>query len=278
MAPLLGARHRSVLHYHGEVAGRQEPKRSAPDGVSSVPGNHTSAAPGSGAAQDAPMRRTVAAVVADRLRTMILHGELPPGERVVVQPLADAFGVSQIPIREALRQLQAEGLVINEPQRGVTVAPMSAQDLLDLYEFRRLIEPEITVRALARAGPGWDRELRCALQRLYDTIDDPGSDRYMREHSEFHWALIAPAATPVMRRTIEQLWQMSERYIRLTVASREHRRVYANHHKPLVDALASGDPDRVRDEMIRHLSEAEELVLGPHEDTFSAQDPSRTSA
>lgn len=224
------------------------------------------------------MRRTMAAVVADRLRTMILHGELPPGERVVVQPLADAFGVSQIPIREALRQLQAEGLVINEPQRGVTVAPMSAQDLLDLYDFRRLIEPEITVQALARAGPGWDRELRRALQRLYDTIDDPGSDRYMREHSEFHWALIAPAATPVIRRTIDQLWQMSERYIRLTVASREHRRVYAHHHEPLVDALVSGDPDRVREEMIRHLSEAEELVLGPHEGTVSAQDPPRSSA
>lgn len=211
----------------------------------------------------APLRRTMAAVVADRLRTMILQGELAPGERVVVKPLADSFGVSQIPIREALRQLQAEGLVINEPQRGVRVAPMSAQDLMDLYDSRRLVEPEITVRALRLAQPGPNRELRSALRRLYDTIDDLGSDRYMQEHSAFHWALIAPAVSPVMGRIVDQLWQMSERYIRLTVASRDNRQLYAHHHEPLVEAMESGDEDRVRAEMIRHLSEAEELVLAP---------------
>lgn len=205
----------------------------------------------------------MAAVVADRLRTMILHGELPPGERVKVQRLEEAFGVSQIPIREALRQLEAEGLVTNEPQRGVTVAPMSAQDLLDLYDFRRLVEPEITARALGAAGPGRDRELRRALRRLYDTIDDPGSDRYMLEHSAFHWALMAPAASPVTRRVVDQLWQMSERYIRLTVASPADRRTYALHHETLCEAMESGDAARVRDEMVRHLSEAEEIVLGP---------------
>jgi DNA-binding GntR family transcriptional regulator len=245
-----------VLPYDGRVASGQEPAQTAAD---------RAAAGGRGPAKAAPLRRTMAAVVADRLRTMILQGELPPGDRVVVQPLADAFGVSQIPIREALRQLQAEGLVINEPQRGVTVAPMSAQDLLDLYDFRRLIEPEITVRALELARPGRDGELRQALSRLYETIDDPGSDQYMQEHSAFHWALIAPAASPVMRRVVELLWQMSERYIRLTVASPEHRRVYAHHHEPLVAAMESGDANRVREEMIRHLSEAEEVVLGPRD-------------
>ncbi len=215
------------------------------------------------AGQGAPLRKTIAAVVADRLRTMILQGDLPAGERLKVQRLEETFGVSQIPIREALRQLEAEGLVTNVPQRGVTVAPMSAEDLLDLYDFRRLIEPEITARAMQAASPARGRDLRRALRRLHETVDDPGSDRYMQEHSAFHWELIAPAASPVIRRVVEQLWQMSERYIRLTVASPEHRRTYAQHHEPLVAAMESGDADLVRAEMIRHLSEAEELVLGP---------------
>jgi DNA-binding GntR family transcriptional regulator len=219
----------------------------------------------------------MAAVVADRLRTMILQGDLPPGERVKVQRLEETFGVSQIPIREALRQLEAEGLVTNMPQRGVTVAPMSAQDLLDLYEFRRLIEPEITAQAMLAAPPGHDRELRTALRRLDDTVGDPGSDRYMREHSAFHWALMAPAASPVMQRVVEQLWQMSERYIRLTVASPEARRTYAQHHEPLVEAMESGDADRVRAEMVAHLSEAEEIVLGPKSGS-AASEPSCTDS
>jgi DNA-binding GntR family transcriptional regulator len=203
----------------------------------------------------------MAAEVADRLRTMILQGSLPAGERLKVQRLEQEFGVSQIPIREALRQLEAEGLLTNFPQRGVTVAPMTAEDLFDLYDFRRMVEPEISVRAMEAGGAGRGEELRQALRKLTDTVDDPGSDQYMREHSAFHWALIEPAVTPVSRRVVEQLWQMSERYIRLTVASPEHRRTYAQHHEPLVAAMESGDAELMRAEMIRHLSEAEEIVL-----------------
>ena len=125
----------------------------------------------------------------------------------------------------------------------------------------------VSPRAMQAARPGYGRELRRALRRLGETIDDPGSDRYMREHTAFHWALIEPAASPVMRRVVEQLWQMSERYIRLTVASQETRRTYAQHHEPLVDAMESGDAGRVRAEVVRHLSEAEEIVLGPRHGT-----------
>jgi DNA-binding GntR family transcriptional regulator len=76
---------------------------------------------------------------------------------------------------------------------------------------------------------------------------------------------MAPAASPVVRRVVEQPWQMSERYIWLTVASPEHRRTYALHHEILCEAVASGDSDRVSREMIRHLSEAEEIALGPRD-------------
>ena len=184
---------------------------------------------------------------------------------------------------EAFRQSARQRLfapLTRDPQANDRNQPNGnfvAHQTVDLYihpwrllRASLLAEPDTTVRALGLGRTGRDGELRQALSRLYATIDDPGSDQYMQEHSAFHWALIAPAASPVMRRVVELLWQMSERYIRLTVASPEHRRVYAHHHEPLVAAMESGDPNRVREEMIRHLSEAEEVVLGPRDNDLPA--------
>jgi DNA-binding GntR family transcriptional regulator len=207
-----------------------------------------------------PLPRTVTAAVADRLRIMILHGELKAGERVKVQRLEPILNVSQSPIREALRQLEAEGLVYSEPQRGVTVMPMSAKDLHDLYEFRRLIEPELAVRSAARRTDDYQVRMTAALGRLVGTVEDPGSDRYLREHSIFHWTLLEPAGSSVSKRVLDQLWQMSERYIRLTVASPEHRRADAREHHLLCEAMESGTKKIVRELMVRHLSAAEVLV------------------
>jgi DNA-binding GntR family transcriptional regulator len=199
-------------------------------------------------------------ILADSIRTMIIQGELRPGQRVIVNSLVEMFRVSPIPIREALRLLQAEGLLLAQPQRGVTVAPVTWQDLQDLYDFRRLIEPELAVRTLSTLSDSHIIELRSALHRLASTINDQHSDNYMAEHTAFHWALVGPATTALLRRTIEGLWQMSERYIRLTVSSATRRRLDAHRHESLVTAIESGDEQLVRHTMTAHLSEAQRLL------------------
>src|ERR1700754_4253911 len=88
--------------------------------------------------------------VRDLLEEAILEGELQPGERLRAEALAQRFGTSRTPVREALLQLEAQGLVDVEPNRGAVVRAFDADDLRDLYEVRALLEPQAAARAATR--------------------------------------------------------------------------------------------------------------------------------
>src|SRR5690348_6581277 len=105
--------------------------------------------------------------VRDLLEEAILDGELKPGERLRAEALAQRFGTSRTPIREALLQLEAQGLVEVTHNRGAVVRTFDRDDLLDLYEVRALIEPHAAARAASRIGRG---ELE-ALERLCEEED-----------------------------------------------------------------------------------------------------------
>src|SRR6187431_2890956 len=91
--------------------------------------------------------------VRDLLEEAILEGDLKPGERLRAEALAQRYGTSRTPVREALLQLEAQGLVEVEPNRGAVVRPFDRADLLDLYEVRALLEPAAAARAARRIGP-----------------------------------------------------------------------------------------------------------------------------
>ena len=99
----------------------------------------------------APAEAPTSAIrVHDALRAAILEGEIAPGARLRAEALAERFGTSRTPVREALLMLEREGLVSVEPHRGAIVRSFDAADLLDLYEVRALIEPHAAARAATR--------------------------------------------------------------------------------------------------------------------------------
>lgn len=181
---------------------------------------------------DETIRRTsIVDTVTVRLRREILSGEFEPGARIRVIELERRFGVSHIPIREALRRLEAEGLVVTSPQRATLVAGIALEDLEGLYDLRRIIEIPVVGRAVDAASPG-DIE---AVRAAYDELEhaEPDSSAFWECHRAFHWTLMAPGSTAWVQRVLEQLWQSAERYVRLTAsafgtteeAMREHRRM-----------------------------------------------------
>src|SRR3954466_1230640 len=124
--------------------------------------------------------------VRDLLEEAILEGELKPGERLRAEALAQRFGTSRTPIREALLQLEAHGLVEGEPNRGAVVKTFARDDLRDLYEVRALIEPHAAARAATRIS---DDDI-AQLQRLCDDEDQIVAN----EH--FHRIILEAAGSP----------------------------------------------------------------------------------
>lgn len=206
--------------------------------------------------------RTVGDLVTEELRRSILSGALPPGQSFALRELATMLNVSFIPVREALRNLESEGLVVIRRGRSVTIAPIDLDDLHAIYRLRRLLEPELARRSCLLIS---DHELT-RLER--DAIDFGDPDRSMDAiydaHRDFHLALFAPAATAWDTRILTTLWRAAERYIRIGFGRldpdpQEHdRRRHA--HESLISVYRRRDPDAAARAVDEHLDRNEKTA------------------
>jgi DNA-binding GntR family transcriptional regulator len=197
--------------------------------------------------------------VTKEIRRSILSGSLKPGQQFSLREIATQLGISFIPVREALRQLEAQGLVITRPGKSAYVAPLSHEDMRGIYRLRRQIEPEIAARACKLLdGSDYDR------MELYVEMfgkEDLGIDDVYEAHHQFHLELLRPAATAWDLRVLESLWHAAERYVRLAFLKLDadprerHRREHV--HAALLETFRLGDPEQVSLAVVHHLDDNE---------------------
>jgi DNA-binding GntR family transcriptional regulator len=212
--------------------------------------------------------------ITERLRQAIITGTIRPGERIRVADLERKFGVSHIPIREALRRLQSEGFVEISPRRTTIAAGVDLADLANIYDLRRIIEVEIGRRAVARMSKSDIEAIHHALVSFQAVANDPSSAEFWERHREFHWALLAPAANPTVQRVLDHLWQSSERYVRLFVSTFATMETVMDLHVELYEACAGGDVNTFETALTRHYVETEKTVR----DGFKSLQASRADA
>lgn len=207
--------------------------------------------------------RSVAEQVTAELRRSMLNGALAPGQEFSLREIAGLLNVSFIPVREALRSLEAEGLVVTRPGRSAVVAPLDLDDLHAIYRLRHELEPNIAARSCAALS---ETELD-ALEREAAAFGDlsSGIDEIYDAHHALHLALLRPAATEWDVRILGTLWRAAERYIRigfgrLDPSPEEHGRREHAHHD-LVAAFRSRDPEVVRRAVHEHLEHNEQIAL-----------------
>jgi len=200
------------------------------------------------------------AAVHDRLRMAILHGELEPGSSISLVDLARAFGAGRTPLREALRLLQREGLVIATPNQRVRIATLTAADFEEIAITRLALESvaiRITVPTLTSADVA-ALESYMAQMEHYQKVGDQVGLR--APHRAFHHSLVAGAGARV-NAAIGELTDHAERY-RLRFGTfgtwEEHRAI----HRAILDAAASGDANGAADRLAAHHVQTITLVFG----------------
>ncbi|HVC82413.1 MAG TPA: GntR family transcriptional regulator [Chloroflexota bacterium] len=189
--------------------------------------------------------RTTPALVADVLREAILTGILPPGQPVRQEEVAARFGLSRSPIREALRQLEGEGLVKLYPHRGAVVVGVTLGELRELVEIRVSLETLAIRLALPRLT---DHDLR----RLEDIIadadamtDEDARRQWGANNWEFHAALYAPARRPRLFAMIKNLHMHVDRYVRVYFALAHASERAQTDHRRILAACRNRDVERV---------------------------------
>ncbi|HTX01633.1 MAG TPA: GntR family transcriptional regulator [Acidimicrobiales bacterium] len=229
--------------------------------------------------------RTLAEKAFIALHEAILTGELRPGERIPIEDLASALEMSPMPVREAVRRLDALGLVENVPHKGARITELSIGDLRGIYEARLALEPLAVYRAAQQFDEEAEAQARKALAAMRS--ERSGSVDAWRAHSEFHFSLYRAARSAWLLRLIQPPWESSERY-RLTMDAGSKAAAHATVklHEVLLRSCIDHDADRAAIELYNHLvatanSLAVTLGSGPlfaHLDDSTWSVPPATSA
>ena len=205
-------------------------------------------------------RATLQFKVTTKLRELILKGEFKMGDRLMQEEWASKLGVSRMPLREALRQLEVEGLVRIEPRRGAIVTPVSIEDIEEIYQLRALLEGEAVVKSL----PFLDDEDVCELESLYNKMiklkaDESDTELYMKLNSEFHQIIIEACPWRRIKGYIDTLWKGIPPYTPSVLAN--HLDESHNEHRLMVKYIKEKDELRLREITERHILRTKENLI-----------------
>ena len=196
-------------------------------------------------------RMTAQEAVANALREAIYVGDLPHGTRLTQDDLAGQLGVSRIPIREALWQLESEGLIEITPHRGAVVSALTPQGLQEIYEIRIALESLAVRLAVPQAG---EEDLK-KLDTLMSEMDrEKVPTVWLDRNRDFHNALYAPAGRPKLSDLVDTLRRNTERYLRLYVRLMGRISVAQEEHRRIVEAYRRRDADAAVAALGTHLS------------------------
>jgi DNA-binding GntR family transcriptional regulator len=210
--------------------------------------------------------KTIAADLAHRLKEEIITCRLKPGEPLKFEELRNRFAASFTSLREALMSLVADGLVINEQQRGFHVAPATMNELIDITETRVLVESEALRKSIERGGDNWEIALMSALHLLNrieerattNLSEDPN---WRKAHREFHFAMVSACGSPTLLAIRSNLFDRSERFRSLSAALRPRPRDKSGEHRALMTAAISRDANLAVSLIERHMRSTTQNVI-----------------
>ncbi|MGP4049256.1 GntR family transcriptional regulator [Streptomyces sp. 2A115] len=202
----------------------------------------------------ASSRRMSPPQVCGAIRDDVIRGTFVPGQRLTEESLAERYGVSRIPVREALRTLEAEGFVLSRPYVGTFVAELTDDEAADLLEVRALLEPLGAARAALRRTPEQLGRLKELTSLGLEAVGDGRLDAVTRLNSRFHEVLADASGSATLSHLITQLSQKIAWVYAVELPRRAHDSW--REHQQICAALEAGDPERARRVVADHIAQA----------------------
>jgi DNA-binding GntR family transcriptional regulator len=192
-------------------------------------------------------------VILQGVRQLILDGKLAPGERIRQETLAAEYGVSRIPVREALRQLESEGLVTLIPHSGARVARVDFDECVELYRIREALEPEVLAQSVPHLSEEQIADMRARMEAVEAAASDPHT--WLEEDRQFHLASYRAAPMPRALKLVEGFWNQTQQYRRAYIASLAPERLEVVHleHRLILDAIERRDAPDAAERQRQHI-------------------------
>jgi DNA-binding GntR family transcriptional regulator len=221
---------------------------------------------------DAPLEQPLSktAYVLARLRQELANGDIHPGQQLRQVEIAERYGVSPTPVREALRLLEADGAIRYSPHRGATVTELAPQELSDLYLTRSAVEALLARLAAERATPEDMASIRRLHEDLVSRVDETPADELSRLNREFHLAILRIGSPLVTQHVVTPLWHGFLPPSKSQWRSAERNTLFIAEHEAIVTALEKGDGAAAERAMADHLRTA--MKMRETDGDFSASE------
>lgn len=202
--------------------------------------------------------KTAMAFVVESLREAILSGAIAEGTPLRQEELALKFGLSRMPIRDAIRQLEAEGLVTHEAHKGASVAVMTIADIIEIYDMRIMAE----CTALDFGFDNIQEDDLAAMQTIVSEMEASSDPHKLSELNEqFHFLLYSKAERPRLLALIKSLHDSVDRHLRFLLTSLDYHRQSQTDHKSILSACTQGDRVAAQKFLAKHLSDGRDSIV-----------------
>jgi DNA-binding GntR family transcriptional regulator len=198
--------------------------------------------------------------VLTELRRVIASGQVPPGSPIPLDDVAAFFGVSLIPVREALKTLLGEGLLEHQPRLGYTVTALTQHELDELYVVRGALESAALDVAVRQATAAEHHRVRAVHSRLEVAVDAGDAAGFQRASREFHEALLAPCRMPRLLHMLDIAWNLTEPVQTMMRISEPERAAMREDHEQMLEAFVARDATRLAELAAAHHERLSESV------------------
>jgi GntR family transcriptional regulator of gluconate operon len=219
----------------------------------------------------APRQALWEAIVA-ALRRAIILGELRPGLHLEEPALAEKFGVSRIPVREALTRLAHEGLVRLEPRRGAFVVGVTETEIHDIYELRRLIEVHAIRSAAERATTAGLVRLQLEADQFQDAVRNNAVERYAEPDVKFHRQIVVLGGNQRLLAAWDPIGGLVATFLSITNTRYRNLPGSVASHYRMIDSIRDGDAESASAELQAHLANGEEIMHQAMREIYAGAD------
>lgn len=200
-------------------------------------------------------------VVFENLREAILEGKVKPGQRLMEVQLAEQLGVSRTPVREAIRKLELEGLVVMLPRKGAYVANMSLKDIIDVLEIRASLEGLAASLASERISPEDIKKLENIAKDFEQSTNNSDVDTLLRKDVEFHECIFKATNNKKLHQLITSLWEQVYRFRVTYISDYDSSVNIISEHKLILEAIKKGDTELAKKYATQHIENAEHFMI-----------------
>lgn len=198
--------------------------------------------------------------VYDQLRSRILDAELLPGEKISLRGLAEQFGVSLLPVREAVWQLESERVLVVESNKKIRVNHLTKEEFKEVLNLRLLLESEAVDKACQKRPKSAVKKVEKILAAMEKHIE-VNHKAYIKKNDQFHQTIYSYAASPLLMELIQRLLARVNPYIYLYAINRQDLSTPSNCHRKMFEGFSEGDSDMAVEALQQDLNHAATYIL-----------------